>query len=207
MATAAVQRESGSSWFRPEDANLLAEIAAGHEQAAAHFVRYYQPKLYARAVAIVHDSDVAKDIVQEVIFSVIKRAGQYSGKGTPDAWLHTVLMNEIRDYLKNIRHKLMLSLTDNDTGAMENGGRTVEDELVAEELFGQVSDAVGRLAPKQRRAMEICVVGYEDHIQMAEEIGITVGASKMNLYRARTNVRKMLKEKGVDLKEYLDLEK
>ena len=68
------------------DQQLLARSLAGEERAFELLVRRYQSRLFAVAVKMVKDRDLASELVQESLFKAYKSLDSHSG-GSVKSWL------------------------------------------------------------------------------------------------------------------------
>lgn len=80
---------------------LLAGMAMGDADAAAVFVRRYQPRVYALAHAIVGSSAVAEEVAQEAFLRVWRNASTYDARrGRVATWVLTITRNLAIDVLR-----------------------------------------------------------------------------------------------------------
>ena len=74
------------------DQQLLARSLAGEERAFELLVRRYQKRLFAVAVKMVKDRDLASELVQESFFKAYKSLQSHSG-GSVKSWLTRITVN------------------------------------------------------------------------------------------------------------------
>ena len=56
-------------------------------------------------------------------------------------------------------------------------------------------EAVSKLSPSYRMVFNLYAIENYTHAEIAEELGISEGTSKSNYFKAKANLRKLLKNK------------
>jgi len=78
-------------------------------------------------------------------------------------------------------------------------GETGIDKLSYKEII----EAIRLLSPAYRTVFNLFVIEGMSHEEIGKHLGISVGASKSNLSKARENLRKILTKKA-DVKTYVE---
>ncbi|MFK7948147.1 MAG: RNA polymerase sigma factor [Saprospiraceae bacterium] len=128
----------------------------------------------------------AQEILNDGFVKVFKNLDKYDIKLSFKAWLRRILINVAIDYYRK-HHKYQHTLEivhnqhfDESPDALHN--------LSVEEIMKMVH----RLSPAYRMVFNLYVVEGYKHQEIAEQLNITVGASKSNLAKARMKLRAML---------------
>ena len=170
------------------DSDVVARVLDGDRDAFRILVRRHQDMLYGHAMRMTGQSDVAADLVQE---SLVKAYTSLDRCRNPDrfgAWAFRIVANRCKDYLKNVRRS---NVALEDTGPMA-GDMDPEDDLEREELRGRLDGALARLPEDQREAFVMKHEEGRSYSEMAELVGMSVGALKMRVHRARETLQEML---------------
>ncbi|MBD2767103.1 sigma-70 family RNA polymerase sigma factor [Hymenobacter sp. BT664] len=117
-------------------------------------------------------------------------ASKYPGDvlGSFRGWLKRIMIHTAIDhYRANERHRHQQEL-DDVTLNQADGSATPLDTLSYDELL----DLVQRLPPAYRAVFNLAVIDGFGHEEIAEQLRISVGASKSNLFKARAHLRTML---------------
>lgn len=108
------------------------------------------------------------------------------------AWFKRIIINTCIDYLR--KHNVLVNghalNTDNENIA-DNQENAV-DKLSYEEII----KAIKLLSPVYRTVFNLFVIDGLSHEEIANQLSISVGASKSNLSKARQNLRKIILEKN-----------
>jgi len=143
-------------------------------------------RLYRVAYAWGHDTDLAKDIVQETIAKALKKVSQLRETEKLDSWLFGILANCWRDHFRRQREFVDLddvTLTDDETP---------EKAHQREDLIMQVRAAVCRLSDGQRHVVTLVDLEGFSYSEVANILGIPVGTVMSRLARARSQLAEML---------------
>lgn len=138
----------------------------------------------------------AKDILSEGFFRVFERLDRYDSERSFKAWLRRVLINTAIDYHRKYpRGAAVLELvsTDEPRAPAASFSKLAVDDLLA---------LVQRLSPVYRLVFNLHVLEDLSHPEIAERLGISVGASKSNLSRAKQNLRAMIRREEDRLDAY-----
>jgi RNA polymerase sigma-70 factor (ECF subfamily) len=184
------------------DAALMVRFRAGEERAFDALVEKFQGPVFNYVLRHVGNMDDAEDIAQNVFVQVARSAGRYKPTARFTTWLFTIARNLcLNEYRRRQRHPLQ-SLeqgASNDPEAeppqyADPSARPAHDELVEREFQSRVLAAIQRLPEKQRTAVMLCryeELPYED---IATVLGVSVGATKSLLHRAREALRAELRD-------------
>jgi RNA polymerase sigma-70 factor (ECF subfamily) len=172
------------------DGEVVARVLGGDQEAFRILVRRHQDMLYAHALRMTGHGDVAADLVQA---SLVKAYTSLSRCRDPErfgAWAFRIVSNRCKDYLKNVRRK-DVGLED---AAPVAGTRDPEEDLERAELRLRLDRALGQLPPEQREAFVMKHEEGRSYQEMAELVGMSVGALKMRVHRARETLKDVLDE-------------
>jgi RNA polymerase sigma-70 factor, ECF subfamily len=178
----------------PVDAALVAAVRAGEREAFSELVRRHQALLYRQALATVRDPDAAADLVQDTFVRAYTRLRSCKEPHRFRAWVYTILRNQVRDYLKNVRRRSVP--WDEHTApaaSAENPQRDAEEA----DFRGRLSAALETLPQAQREAFLLKHVEDLSYEEMSELLGVGTSALKMRVMRAREAIAARLTRNGV----------
>ncbi len=73
-----------------DDLSLVSKAKAGDDSAFRALVVRYQRKVYALALGIVKDADLAWDVAQEAFVRVHQHLGEFEGKSAFSTWVFRI---------------------------------------------------------------------------------------------------------------------
>lgn len=130
----------------------------------------------------------AREVMNDGFLKVFTRLDQYDPAQPFKGWLRRILINvAIDQYRQEMRHHHESIEPFEQTIATEAANPF--SQLAHDELLGLIQ----RLSPAYRLVFNLYVMDGYTHEEIAAQLGISVGASKSNLARARENLRQLLK--------------
>ncbi|HKJ91608.1 MAG TPA: RNA polymerase sigma factor [Longimicrobiales bacterium] len=172
---------------RPVDAALVEQAKAGDAEALASLYETYGQRLFGVAYRITRSAEDAADIVQDVFVGLPEALRNYRERGNLDWWLTrvttlTALLTERRQKRMDEVH----AIASEDSPSVARP-QSVIDRIALDRALEQV--------PEEFRTVFLLkeVDGYS-HAEIAELLGITLGASQMRLYRARQILIELLED-------------
>lgn len=135
--------------------------------------------------------DEAREIVNDVFLKVFNKIHQFQTDHPFKPWLNKITVYTAIDYYrKNIRNELLTETIELNQD-LEDDTANVLSGISAEELLGMVQ----QLSPACRTAINLYAIEGYDHQEIADMLGISVGASKSNLFKARAKLKQLLQER------------
>jgi RNA polymerase sigma-70 factor (ECF subfamily) len=130
------------------------------------------------------DRDRAEEVAQDVFVKAYRALPRLPADANHRAWLYRIATNAAYDQLR--RRKVIQWLPMGDRERTVAGSTSPEPGLGEREA---VQQALEQLPPKYRTALILfCVQGYSTQ-EIGDMLGISVGAVKTRLYRAREMFR------------------
>jgi len=132
------------------------------------------------------DPDLAADIAQEVWIQIFRALPTYRGDSQFGTWAHRIAVNRTLNALRKTRRLANLETDVNEDSAICDPD--VDRSFVAQ----SIEEAAAKLSPGARAVFMLHDVEGYTHEEIAEELGITPGGSKSQLFKARAKLRKLL---------------
>jgi RNA polymerase sigma-70 factor (ECF subfamily) len=170
------------------DVRLLADIAAGVEQAFVELYRRRHKDVYRFAFAMAKSRSFAQDVMQEVFLNVLENAGRFdSRKGSVRAWLFGCARYVTLDRLRIERRwtdDMPADLTTLDS----------DERLLADQRLERLHAAIARLPVEYREALVLFELQELTYAETAEVLECPVGTVRSRLHRGRALLAAMLDE-------------
>ena len=165
-----------------DDLRLLERIRRGDTDGAAELFERYAPALLRFTDRMLNDRATAEEVTQEVFVKVISRAHQYDGRAGVASWLFAIAANACRDRRRRDRRASIVPL---ETVAEPRAkGEGIEATLMLAERRGAVRKALAELSDEQREALVLARYHGMPYAEIAQTLGISVGAVKTRIFRA-----------------------
>ncbi|MEJ7812015.1 MAG: sigma-70 family RNA polymerase sigma factor [Gemmatimonadaceae bacterium] len=165
---------------------LIKRAIAGDERALRLLWSQHAPHIDAVVRRLAGDPDLAADISQDVWMQIFRALPGYRGDAQFGTWAHRIAVNRTLNALRKSRRIAKVEIgIEEDTAAVElDGDRAF--------LAASIEDAAARLPAGARTVFVLHDVEGYTHEDIARELGITAGASKSQLFKARAKLRRLL---------------
>jgi len=189
---------------RPTETQELPEAQAirlAQRGDAGAFERLYQlhsPRVYALCMRMLKNPTEAEDSTQEVFLHVFRKIHLFRGDAAFSTWLHRVAINTV---LMRLRRK-----TPANTSLQEVTEYGEERGVSGRELGGPdlrlegyvdreaLEKAIAQLPPRCKLMFVLYDIQGYAHGEIAKIAGCSVGNAKSQLHKARTRLRKLLRQ-------------
>jgi RNA polymerase sigma-70 factor, ECF subfamily len=200
-----------ASRTRDDDAEVLARLRAGDEDAFMEIVMRYSPLMRRIALGYVRSPAVADDVVQEAWVGVLTGLGRFEGRSSLKTWILRILINQARTRAAREARSLpfsALAREEDDEGpavdparfgpdggwkSLPDDWRTLpEERLLANETLAVLREAVDALPARQREVFLLRDVEGWEAGDVATALELSAGNERVLLHRARAKVRAAL---------------
>lgn len=143
---------------------------------------------YALSVALPYCSQEveAREVLNDAFLKVFTSIDRYDETFTFNTWLRTIVVRTaINYYYKQLKDKVFYDTT-------EGLDYSVEDDFLSKMAAEEVLVLLQKLSPAYRLTLNLFALEGYSHPEIAEMLGISVGASKSNLSKARANLKQLM---------------
>lgn len=175
------------------DERLIDRTLAGESAAFGELVARYQDRLYGAAVAILHDPDEAKDVVQETFLQAYANLAQFRRTSRFYTWLYRISFNVAVGVLRQKKRSIPANrLLDTAWESVTGKEESPENRQTRQETVQILWNAIERLPIEYRKAIVLREIDGASYEEIAEAVDIPLGTVRSRLYRARTMLRDII---------------
>lgn len=176
--------------------DLAARARRGDREAFTELVLLTSPQIFALARRLVGNDHDASDVLQETYLRAFRAIGRWRGDSAVTTWLYRIAANCAATHLRRRRWSRVAQMDEAfgvadphaEHRLLEAGAATSERER----LRAALADL-----PDVMRAVVVLRDVYDlPHEAIAKELGISRGAAKVRLHRARLRLRELLPSPG-----------
>ena len=166
------------------DSEAVAAAAAGSRTAFATLYRRHAARVHGAVLRLCgYDPIQAEDVTQEAFLAAWRSLPSFRGDSAFATWLYRIAVNQA---LATLRAQ-----------AVAVAGGCVDEEVPFEPAYcpaerSELERAVASLPPRARSVLVLHDVEGWTHDDIARSLGITAGACKAHLHRARAMLRARL---------------
>ena len=172
--------------------SLISRSQQGDERAMEEIYNRYKRPLFNLAYRYTFDRLAAEDLLQDIFIRVFTHMRDVQKEETFVAWMYRIAINTCYSFLRRRRNRngQMIALSEVE-GKKEEA---VYDEHEAS-LAAPLDQALQELPERLRTVFLLHDVQGYKHGEIARILGVSVGTSKSQLFKARMRIREWLKKK------------
>jgi RNA polymerase sigma-70 factor, ECF subfamily len=170
---------------------LALEMSGQHDEELAGRLQRREPEAmtdlydrfgrlaYSVILAIVRDTAVAEDLVQETFLRVWNRVHAFdAGKGALGPWLLTVARNRAIDHLRSVSARMDRNAFELDVREHPSLFVNMEREVLNTDHARVIRKAIAKLNSQQQKVIELAYYEGLSQTEMAERMGEPLGTVK-----------------------------
>ncbi len=158
-------------------------------------------RLYALALRVTRDPDLAAEAVQEAFTAALEGLGSFRGDARPGTWLYRIVYTKSIDLLRRRQREVPLPEEDAEIGSDDDRlGRTPawsrppDEILLGAETRAALERALAELTPVQRAIVELVEMEGRSSDEVGQILGLAPGTVRVYLHRARLRLRDLLRQ-------------
>ena len=177
----------------------IESLRAGDPQALESLFQLHSDRVYRLALGLLRERQAAEDVVQETFLSAMTHLDRFEGRSSLGTWLYRVAYNASLTRLRE-RPTKPLPPDEPEAGepplprALVEWDLTPEEMLMDSEARRHLDAAIAALPASLRAAFILRDVEELSTLETADTLGISEGAVKVRLPRARLALREHLAE-------------
>jgi RNA polymerase sigma factor (sigma-70 family) len=170
------------------DQELVSGVLQGNPKHQAALYQQYSVPMFRVLLRFARDRAEAEDMLQEGFIRVYRDMAQFRAEGALGGWIRRIMVNTALSHLRRQRDFIRNTA---DFTPYENQFRTEEDfvaNLDAQTLLKYLQ----QLPPGYRAVFNLYAIDGFSHEEIAEQLGISIGTSKSQLFKAREYLKRIL---------------
>lgn len=193
--------EVGAATRTDRERELVEGLRTGCERSWTIVVREYGPAVLGVTRRVLRNEDDARDAFQDAFVQAVKGIAAFRGESGLATWLHRIAWNAALLKIRRANRRPETSLdallpTYDETGhRVEDAPRIDADahtELERAEIRQRVRAGIARLPLRYRAILVLRDLEERSTKETAEALGMTEGAVKVRLHRARKALATLL---------------
>jgi len=176
-----------------QDLRLLKKISTGDKEAFQELYESTHEKVYYYLVRFVgHDN--AEDILIETFTQVWEKSASFKGRSKAGTWIISIARNlALKDFRKNKRYLLYDNLE-----PLLNSDHVTDNEVESRNRKQVLKRALLKLGSKHQEVLDLFFYHQMSYGEIASTMEIPMNTVKTRIYYAKNNLKKVLKDMGVD---------
>ncbi len=181
---------------------LVLALIKGEESAYREVVNNYQIIVFNTCLGMLHDSDAAKDISQDVFIELFRSIHKFRGDSKLSTWLYRISINKSLNYIRDNKkysftksiQRFFISDNHQDLEIEDYSVKSPLHNFEQQEHAAALHKAIEGLNNRQKTAFVL--KNYDDlsYKQIADVMKISLSSVESLIHRARLNLQKSLQD-------------
>lgn len=186
-----------ASLAQPSDEMLVGRMASRDQEALSRLYDRHRVVVFSLALRVLRDRAEAEEVLTDVFMQAWRSAAGFDpARGSVAAWLITLCRSRAIDRLRaqGRRAAATEALSREEGGAAASARPAGGPEDVADTALKRrrISEALGRLSPQRRDAIELAYYGGLSHSEIAAKLGEPLGTVKTWIRQGLLDLRESL---------------
>lgn len=171
------------------DENIFLKLAKDEMSALDELYFITERTIYAYAVSLTKDHQVALDLLQDTYLKILSAAHLYKPMGKPLAWMFTIARNLHYSNIKREKRSIPMNPQDLARNNSFSYITNIDDRLVLEGVLNKLSE-------EERQIVMLHAVSGMKHREIAEVLDLKLSTTLSKYKRALKKLRSYLEEEG-----------
>jgi RNA polymerase sigma-70 factor (ECF subfamily) len=160
---------------------LLVAASRGDESAFADLYDSVAPRVYGLVLRILRDEHQSQEVTQEVFLQLWETSHRFDpARGSALSWVMTMAHRRAVDRVRSSEAERRRDIADTVRSVTTPFDQTAEAAHASLEAT-RVRDALARLSPTRRQALELAYLGGHTHLEVSRLMGIPLGTAKSRI--------------------------
>jgi RNA polymerase sigma-70 factor (ECF subfamily) len=183
------------------DLELVDRARGGDPEAFRELVVRHQRRVYAVALGIVKDRDLAWDVSQEAFVRVHQHLSEFRDESSFSTWIHRITARVAIDVLRKERPSRRSDVADVPEPVLQEAapgvlstalGTDPQETVLRRELAARLTEALGQLPDVHRAVLVLREMDGLSYEELAERLSIPRGTVMSRLFHARKKMQALL---------------
>lgn len=178
---------------------LIKRCTEQERSAQEQLFKLFYGKMMGVCLRYTKDQDRAQEVVQESFIKIFDKLEEFDFNGSFEGWVRRIMVNASIDA---IRKRNRQPFSTDEEYVFNNRSSEQEhdfDDDITKIKAEYAMQAIQELSPAYRTVFNLFVIENYSHKEIAQILDINEGTSKSNLAKAKQNLRKILREKFVNI--------
>ena len=170
---------------------LLKRIAGGEKEFFGELVLKHQDFIFNVVKGFVRFEEEARDITQEVFLKAYENIDKFRGDSKFSSWLYRIAYNHSMNWSERKAGR-ETQLDDSLAETIPEEPSTADDMFDRELVLSRIKEIIEELPVKYKIVLKLYYFEEKSYQEIADTLGIPINTVKIQLLRAKEQVRKKL---------------
>jgi len=177
--------------LKKADFDLTKAAAAGDMMAFEELYQRHHRRVYSICLRMLQNASEAEDLTQDVFIQLYRKVGSFRGDSAFTTWLHRLTVNQVLMHFRKRNVKFEKTTEEGETPVQIVPGTESPFKMPIVDRIA-IDTAIAQLPEGYKNVFVLHDVEGYKHEEIADMLGVTSGATKAQLHRARLLLREAL---------------
>ncbi|MFW6085609.1 MAG: sigma-70 family RNA polymerase sigma factor [Myxococcota bacterium] len=173
------------------DSSLVERAQAGDRDAMEHLLEVVAPQAYRFGLRMCRHPDDAEEVAQETLLSIAQNLGGFEQRASLSSWVYALARTACARRRRGLKNRPMEPAASAPEPVAE--GASPEHAVTTHQVAERIGLALDRLPEDYREVLVLRDMEGLTAPEAADALGVSVGALKSRLHRARAALRQELR--------------
>jgi RNA polymerase sigma-70 factor (ECF subfamily) len=178
------------------DTKLIRGLRRGEVSAFHELVDCYANRLFGLAYSMLGSAEDAEDAVQETLAGAFRAIAAFEQRSSLWTWLARILVRQVARVRRSTRSIRLtpVEIAEDESAEQMSSRHPVASPLAGVDAKIDVAAALAELESDHRQIIVLRELQQMSYSQISQVLGIPLGTVESRLFRARDELRKLLKD-------------
>ena len=168
------------------DEKLIEKIRSSDQELYSLIVERYQDKLLRYASSLVHDGDMAADVVQDSFIKVFINLRGFNTKKKFSSWIYRIVHNEAINAIKKYHREVQMP-----EGMDFKSGEDIKTDFEKEETAREIRSCLARIPQIYSAPLILFYIDNKAYQEISDILRIPMGTVAIRISRAKKLMEKL----------------
>ncbi len=170
--------------------HIIEGCKAADQKCCKQLYSMFKDKMYGVCLRYAESEHDANDIFQEGFIKVFRDISSFRGEGSFEGWMRRLFVNTSLHFLKQKRKSGFVF--EDDFSQYDNADELDDSIEISENRQNLLIDLMQKLPSGYRTVLNLYIMEDYSHVDIANQLGISVSTSKTQLMRAKKMMKLMV---------------
>ncbi len=170
------------------EADLIQGCIKGKKRAQEQMYKLHAPKMFSICMRYIKSQENAEECLSNAFVNVFNKIGTKREESSLEGWIRKIIVNECLQFIRKQKSDY-LYLDD-------LSKEPYQEEIPVHVETDQIFEAIRQLPSGYRTIFNLYAIENYKHIEIAEQLNISVGTSKSQYSKAKKMLQGILKQQG-----------
>lgn len=177
------------------DNDIVHLVLDGWLDAYGELITRYKDKVFRTVNGMICNYEDARDITQEVFYKAFIHLDKFRGDAMFSTWIYRIAVNMSKNYFRRANRQVKNFDEDFFNRLEDEKEKNIGSSIEEVELLRMLYQALDKIDFRYRGVLILKEINQLPYEEIAEVTGLEIGTVKSRVYRAKSRLKALLKNK------------